>query len=142
MEVTFRNCNSEAARWSFSVKLSEVVRLALNSEGNGMTPLWRQKVKVVLQARNEQIEIARLGGHWNPRIPDHVFNGVINYPSGLDQENEGSRGSFLFGLEHKLSLAGKDMDDPDMEAVQIAIRQAKIDAINGTFHNPTLEDIT
>ena len=77
-------------------------------------------------ARNEQVEIALVGAHWNPRIPDHVQGGVINYPPELNQGNEGSRGIFLLGLEHKLkgemhsrNLAEEKLDSEIKARVEI-----------------------
>ncbi len=143
-------CNKESSRWSFTTKLNEVLRFYHNESCLGMTAQqaedWRKvnfypQSKAVMHSKNEQIAISRLGTHWNPRIPDHVSNGIIHYPAGLDQENEGSRGSFLIGLEYKLNLIGQDIQDLDMRTVQLALSQASIDAINGTYHNPTLEDI-
>ena len=149
MKVNFPdNCNAEASRWSFCIKLNENLRLWHNANCTGMTAseaeLWRKAhfykhLDAVMVARNEQIAIARVGDHWNPKIPDHVSGGVLNYPSGLNQDNEGSRAAFLFGLEYKLK--DKDMDDPDIAVIREAISQAKEDAINGSYWNPTLEDI-
>lgn len=151
MNVNFpANCNKESSRWSFTVKINEVLRLWHNENCVGMTAKqsddWRKanfkaRINAVMQARNEQIEIARVGTYWNPRIPDHVSDGNITYPAGLNQTNEGSRGSFLIGLGHKLNLAGKDINDIDVQAVNNALTQAKEDAINGSYWNPSLEDI-
>lgn len=142
------NCTSEGSRWSFTTKLNEVLRLQHNSECAGMAAgeaeAWRNanhytQFRAVMKGRNDAIAIAKLGAHWNPKIPDHVQNGVINYPPGLNQSNEGSRGSFLFGLMHKLEAINKD--DEDYAVVTNAITQAKQDAIANGYWNPTLEDI-
>lgn len=103
--------------------------------------IYQQHLKNVFNLINEQVEIARIGKHWSPEISEHVSNGEIHYPLGLNQDNEGSRGVFLIGLSHEFSIAGKDLSDPDMGIVIETLRQTKQDAINGTFHNPTLEDI-
>lgn len=145
------NCTSEASRWSYSIKLFEVLRVYHNNSCDGKTArqsaLWRKanfipKSMAVGHARNEQIAISRVGGHWNPRVPDHASGGVINYPPGLDQDNEGSRASFLFGVEKALMDGGRGLDDVDVQAVKLAIGQAKEDAKNGTFWNPSLGDIS
>ncbi len=135
------NCNSEGSRWSYTVKLNQTVIDAHNAEGNGTTSEWREKIKAVHTARNEQIEIAKTTKHWDLRIPDHVQNGVITYPGNLNQANEGSRGSFLLKLSHKLMLDGRTLDDIDVLAVDDALSQAKEDAINGTYWSPSLGDI-
>ena len=209
MKIKFPvNCLSEASRWSFCVKLNEVLRLDHNASGQSFrdkrlelhtylaanetyikedvalaaTPLewdcllpnfkeeipanilsiinelnsemdlllknlrnfqkeFKVRSKASMLARNEQIEISRMGAHWNPKIPDHVSNGVIAYPTGLNQGNEGSRASFLFGLEKKLKDAGKEMIDPDMVVVHSALSQAKTDAVNNVYWDPQIGDI-
>jgi len=145
MSVEFPvNCNNEASRWSFSTKLNEVLRLWHNEQCAGKTAKeadrWRKanfypKIKTVMQARNEQIEVARIGGFWNPKVPDHVSGGIINYPSGLDQDNEGSRAVFLFGLEIKV------IKEMDKEVIRGGLAQAKKDAIENNYWSPVLEDI-
>lgn len=150
MNVNFPlECNNEASRWSFAVKLNEKLRIYHNNECVGLSSqeaeTWRKthfypELQAVMSARNEQIAIAQIGGHWNPRVPDHVSGGVINYPPGLDQNNEGSRAVFLFGLMAKLQ--DRVPEDVDAIAVQAGISQAKQDAINGNYWNPSLEDIT
>lgn len=139
------NCNNEASRWSFCIEFNEILRLWHNENCHGMTAqeadTWRKenfypRSKLVMFARNEQIGIARVGGFWNPRVPYHVQDGVITYPSGLNQDNEGSRASFLFGLEVKA------VNDIDLEAIRNAIVQAKEDAIDNSFWNPSLGSIS
>lgn len=142
------NCSSEASRWSFCIKLNEKLRIWHNGECAGMTgkqaESWRKsnfypRINAVMQARSEQIEIARIGAYWNPKIPDHVSKGVINYPSGLNQDNEGSRAVFLFGLMD--NLKDKISDNIDVIAIQNALAQTKADAISSQYWNPGLEVI-
>ena len=144
------NCTSEASRWSFSVKLREVLRTYHNTNCAGMSAKqamnWRKANFNAMQgatsvAINNAVEISREGGHWNPQIPDHVSTGNINYPANLDQDNEGSRASFLIGLERKLSEVGKEDGDIDLEAVREALTQARLDAKAGTYWTPSLGDI-
>jgi len=90
--------------------------------------------------RNNQIEIARLGAYWNPKIPDHISGGIINYPVGLNQENEGSRAVFLFVVLYKLNDTSPVNED--VGAIHTELQQAKQDAINCLLWNPTLEDIS
>lgn len=142
------NCTTEASKWSFITKLNEKLRIWHNNNCKDMpanqAESWRKvnfyaKLATVMAARNEQINISRIGSHWNPKIPDHVLNGVIKYPLGLNQNNEGSRAAFLFGLMK--TLQNREPDDIDVQAVQNALGQVKKDAINGDFWNPTIEDI-
>lgn len=142
MKINFpANCNNEGSRWSYSVKLFQLVIVNHNVLGQGTTTIQRKHIKAVLQARNDQIEIAQKGLYWSPKIPDHVSGGVISYPTGLNQANEGSRGIFLLGLANRLALAGKDSDDIDVKVVREVLNQAKIDAKVGTFWSPSLGDI-
>ena len=142
------NCNNEASRWSFTIKLNEKLRLWHNDNCNGLSAKesesWRKanfyaRFTTVMKARNEQVNIARTESHWNPKIPDHVSNGIIKYPSGLNQDNEGSCAAFLFGLMDKLK--DRDSNDIDVVVVQEALTQAKQDATTGIFWNPSLEVI-
>jgi hypothetical protein len=135
------SCKSEHGHWSYSTKLLSIVIAAHNAAGDGTTADFRNILKAVLAARNDAVEVARIGAHWNPNIATHVNSGVISYPPGLNQNNEGSRGSFLMGLAHQLMLDGRGVDDVDMQATQNALNQAKQDAIDGVFWNPSLEDI-
>lgn len=146
MSVNFPgNCTTEASRWSYSVKLNEVLRVWHNANcpsiniGRWKLTTFHPKIEAVHKAINEQIAISETGSHWSPKIPDNASGGVITYPPGLDQSNEGSRGSFLFGLMEK--LRGREIDDPDVMAVESALKQAKQDAINGPYWNPSMEDI-
>lgn len=135
------NCTNEGSRWAYATKLFQMVINDHNAQGQGTTPEQEQRIISVLGTRNEQVAIARQGSYWNPKIPDHVQNGVITYPPGLNQENEGSKGSFLIGLSHKLILEGLSNGD-DMRAVVAALGQAKQDAISSSKWNPSLGDIS
>lgn len=144
------NCNSEASRWSFCTKLNEKLRIWHNEtcadKNAEEAESWRKanfysRISAVMLARNQQIAIARAGNFWNPKIPDHVANGVINYPSGLNPSNEGSRAIFLFGAESELHKLNIDIHSDDMTVVQSEILQAKQDAVNGSFWDSSIEDI-
>ena len=152
MVVNFpANCNKPSSRWSFSLKLMEVLRLHHNASCAGMAAeqavVWRKnnynsKSKAVIQGRLTAQSNAVNEKYWNAKIPDHVSGGVLTYPAGLNQSNEGSRASFLLDLEQKLREDGRDMEDPDVEAVNVALGQAKQDAKDGIYWNPQLSDIS
>lgn len=103
--------------------------------------LWRKRnfypqLHMTMLERNNQISVAKAGLFWNPEVPDHVSGGVIKYPANLDQENEGSRAVFLFGLEAK--LGNRERGNIDLLSIETAILQVKEDAANGSFWNPTI----
>ena len=145
------DCKEEHSKWSYSWKLYQLLVDWHDVNCQGMTAQqavnWRKanfrpKQKAVMAEIRKAEDSARLGTHWNPRVPDHAQNGEITYPPGLDQENEGSRGIFLMGLQHKVVEADFDLSGEDLQVVQSALGQAKKDAITGSHWSPSLGDIT
>jgi len=150
MSVDFpSNCKTEASRWSFTTKLIGGVLIPWhNAQVSGMTAseakAWRDtnykpKFKIADAEKNINRAIAEEGVFWNPHKPTHWINNGVEYPPGLDQDNEGSRGAFLIGLRARLYESG--MEHNEMKDLNDRMEQAKQDAINGTKWNPTLEDI-
>ena len=151
MPVNFpSNCNTEASRLSFTTKLVKAVLIPWhNAQCAGMTAseakAWRDtvykpKFKIADAEKNANRAIAEAGVFWNPHKPTHWVGNAVVYPPGLDQANEGSRMSFLIGLERKLYDSG--MDRHEMTDLNDRMKQAKQDAINGTKWTPALEDIS
>lgn len=147
MQVTFsEECATEAQRLSFSLKLDEVLRLWHNEQCAGMSSTEAReffrntffpKSSAVHAARNENIAKARLGLFWFPDPNIHWVGDEVVYPQELDQANEGSRLSFLYGLEEKLRNKGiVFMDD-----LTIKLITAKADAVSATYWKPVMEDI-
>ena len=152
MQVNFPpGCTSEASRLSFTTKLIIGVLIPWrNSQVVGMTKVesesWERangydlKLIIADAAKRENRAIAEAGVFWNPHKPTHwVGNGVV-YPPGLDQANEGSRMSFLIGLQARLYESGMDHDE--MADLNDRMNQAKQDAVNTGPWNPTLGDIS
>ena len=100
---------------------------------------FKEKFYTVVLARNEAIAIAQIGGHWNPRIPDHVSGGIINWPPTLNRNNKGSEFSFLHGVGKK--LGNKDLDNIDVIAIHNALYEAEVGMKSSTFWDASHEDI-
>lgn len=147
MSIKFpAECITEAQRLSFSFKLDEVLRLWHNVQCAGMSPteareffqnIFFPKSSAVHKEKNDNIAEAKLGTFWFPDPDIHWIGDKVVYPGELDQANEGSRLSFLYGLEEKLREQGiADMDD-----LHDKLAEARADAISGTFWAPTMGDI-
>ena len=144
------NCNSPPSKWSFTVKLEEVLQDWHNESCVGMSEseaiTWRgggydRKSMSVIIAKHEAVAAMRAERHWNAKTPDHIVNGVINYPPGLNQNNEGSRQACLLEIMDALLAKGRSLNDIDVEAVQTAICHADRDAKNGSFWDPKVSDV-
>ena len=143
-------CTGEHSKWSASVQLLETFRLWCNTQRAEMTAqeakAWNLSIfrpmNIAIQKEiNEAKFIMRDSNHWNPKIPDHVSDGVIHYPSGLNLSNEGSRAVFLHGLLYKLHGEKRIINHPDTLVVEKALQTAIEDAIGNSPWNLTIEDI-
>ena len=143
------NCTGEHSLLSYSTGFLNFLIEDHNSKCSDVTSMqsqraWFKKRSLVVSThklRNEQINKAIIGNHWKPDPLNHIQNEVIYYPSGLNLENEGSRGIFLIGLSHRLKLQGKKPGDKEFDIVEEALRIAKQDMKYNSPWEFNLKDI-
>jgi hypothetical protein len=127
------NCKTEAQRLSYAFKLLDIIIKKHNSDGNGTTTDMLYKIKEVHKLRNENIELAKSSNYHNMRSSD-IVNGLVNLPPSVNTGNEGARLSALYALSGEVDLS-------ENEDFMLQMRQAKQDAVDGTYWNPKIEDI-
>ena len=149
MRVDFpSNCRTAPSQWSFaygqSFRLIEWHNTSCLDVTAEEAKIWREssgyniKEATTLKALGDAYNTILAENFFNGRVPDHVHNGEILYPPGLDRDNEGSVKGFTLVLHHKLGSA--DMLDPDVMALMQAMGSAEEAARNQKFWTATIED--
>ena len=149
MNVKFpSSCNTYASKWSFAygqkfqiIDWHNEACLAMTA---GEAKSWREssgynlKRFTTLRAiKNAEVGILQ-EDFFNGKVPDHVHNGEIFYPPGLNQDNEGSVKGFMLVLFSLLDDA--NTTSPDHLALIAVMLQANADAKNQKHWNATIED--
>jgi hypothetical protein len=151
LELNFPgNCNNEASRWSLMTRFSQLLLNLHRDSCVGMNDIeaedWRKVnfwpiIKAVNYNKNLQIEIARQGAFWNPKIPDHVAGGVIYYPTNINRDNEGSVAAFLIGVGEKLNTPVLDLENENILAVRSGLVLVDRAARNNTLWDNEISDM-